>query len=112
MKRLPLLVFTLVLMSLSACGNSAPEQSAKNDGAAVVQSTATTDAGGDASAPAEPEDNGLPFAPTDDETDISYLNVFGRAWTGDLDAMEENRVIRVLTVYSPGRYYLEDIGAE
>ena len=29
-------------------------------------------------------------------------------WTGDLDGMEERRVIRVLTVYAPGRYYLDE----
>ena len=52
------------------------------------------------------------FAPTREEADISYLNVFGQAWTGDLDEMEKRRVIRVLTVYSPGRYYLEDNGEE
>jgi membrane-bound lytic murein transglycosylase MltF len=30
-----------------------------------------------------------------------------RGWTGDLDAMEEERVIRVLTVYGLGRYFLD-----
>ena len=31
-----------------------------------------------------------------------------RVWFGDLDAMVERRIIRVLTVYGPGRYYLQD----
>ena len=31
----------------------------------------------------------------------------GKLWTGDLDVMEDHRVIRVLTVYSIGRYYLD-----
>ena len=30
------------------------------------------------------------------------------AFTGDLNAMVKRRVIRVLTVYGPGRYYLDD----
>lgn len=30
------------------------------------------------------------------------------AWTGDLDGMEKRRMVRVLTVYGPGRYYLDD----
>lgn len=33
--------------------------------------------------------------------------VFAEPWTGDLDTMVENRVIRILTVYSPGRYYID-----
>lgn len=35
---------------------------------------------------------------------------FNKPWTGDLDGMEERRVLRVLTVYGPGRYYLEEAG--
>jgi len=31
-----------------------------------------------------------------------------RVWKGDLDAMVERRIIRVLTVYGPGRYFLDD----
>ncbi len=34
---------------------------------------------------------------------------FNNPWTGDLDGMEERRVIRVLTVYGIGRYYLEGV---
>ena len=30
-----------------------------------------------------------------------------RGWTGDLDTMEEERVIRILTVYGLGRYFLD-----
>jgi len=35
------------------------------------------------------------------------INIWSEPWTGDLDAMVEHRVIRVLTVYGLGRYYLE-----
>lgn len=31
------------------------------------------------------------------------------AWTGDLDGMEQRRVIRVLTVYGPPRYFIDGI---
>ena len=34
--------------------------------------------------------------------------VFMKPWTGDLDGMEERRVLRVLTAYGPGRYYLDE----
>jgi hypothetical protein len=33
---------------------------------------------------------------------------FVQHFTGDLDAMEQNRVIRVLTVYSVGHYYFDN----
>ena len=36
------------------------------------------------------------------------LYPFAETWTGDLDAMTQRRVIRLLTVYSLGRYYLKN----
>ncbi|HKK22279.1 MAG TPA: transporter substrate-binding domain-containing protein [Pseudohaliea sp.] len=33
---------------------------------------------------------------------------FTRPWVGDLDGMEERRLIRVLTVYGPGRFYIDE----
>ncbi len=35
------------------------------------------------------------------------LEGFVEPWTGDLDTMVEKRRIRVLTVYNPGRYYID-----
>ena len=35
------------------------------------------------------------------------IDLFVDPWTGDLDRMAKERVIRVLTVYGVGRYYLE-----
>jgi len=35
------------------------------------------------------------------------FKLFSDPWTGDLDAMEERRIIRVLTVYGLGRYFLD-----
>ena len=31
-----------------------------------------------------------------------------KTWTGDLDTLEERRVVRILTVYGPGRFHLEE----
>ncbi|GAB5413789.1 MAG: lytic transglycosylase F [Congregibacter sp.] len=44
------------------------------------------------------------------ETGASVLENIGvmQRWTGDLDALEEKRVIRILTVYGPGRFYLDE----
>ena len=36
------------------------------------------------------------------------LPLVSRRWTGDLDELVERRTIRLLTVHSPGRFYLED----
>ncbi len=35
------------------------------------------------------------------------FELLSRRWTGDLDTMEQKRVIRVLTVYGLGRYFLD-----
>jgi len=35
------------------------------------------------------------------------IDFFVEPWTGDLDAMAKERIIRVLTVYGVGRYYLD-----
>ena len=40
------------------------------------------------------------------ETEIG-LKVYAEQWTGDLDEIESQRLIRVLTVYGMGRYYLD-----
>ena len=40
------------------------------------------------------------------ESEIGF-NVYAEQWTGDLDEMQTQRMIRVLTVYGAGRYYLD-----
>ena len=42
-----------------------------------------------------------------DMEDQMGIDLFVDPWTGDLDAMAKERVIRVLTVYGIGRYYLD-----
>ncbi|MDH4019003.1 MAG: lytic transglycosylase F [Xanthomonadales bacterium] len=42
-----------------------------------------------------------------DIEDQMGVNIFVDPWTGDLDAMMKERLIRVLTVYGVGRYYLD-----
>lgn len=37
-----------------------------------------------------------------------YQTALNQRFVGDLDALEERRVIRILTVYGPGRFHLED----
>lgn len=39
---------------------------------------------------------------------IANLPLVNRRWTGDLEELVERRTIRLLTVHSPGRFYLEE----
>jgi len=48
----------------------------------------------------------LSLADLEEQLDIPALS---RPWKGDLDGMVERRVVRVLTVYGLGRYYLEGV---
>ena len=89
MRKVVLIVFLAVL---AACGESS---SAGND---VV----TSPAGDTSSAAVENLEKTL--AEIEAEAGIK---LFKRSWTGDLDVMAGERVIRVLTVYGLGRYYLD-----
>ncbi|QFU77432.1 transporter substrate-binding domain-containing protein [Halioglobus maricola] len=96
------------LISLAACGDSEQEPATNSD---IAQAPAQVQPA-ETESP-EPETTAaLPFAPSADEQALQALKGFRNPWTGDLDVMEERRVVRVLTVYSPGRYYLEDNGQE
>lgn len=57
----------------------------------------------------------IPASNVADEQDLAFpdnqqqpeFELLSRRWTGDLDTMERKRVIRVLTVYGLGRYFLD-----
>ena len=97
-----LALFTLVM----ACGDSTPTEATPQNQAAH---TAAPEAAPAAPAVAqEPE----PVADPIEEFDLSkalpaQVRLFKKSWTGDFDGMAERRVIRVLTVYGIGRYYLD-----
>ncbi len=92
--------FLLCLSLFAACGESGKPASGEGSPEAAEQS-----ADGDVGDPSG-------FAPTAGEASIEELRRLRKPWTGDLDGMAERRVLRLLTVYSPGRYYLEDNGEE
>jgi membrane-bound lytic murein transglycosylase MltF len=83
----------LCIFFLPACGESPPpsEKNAKETAAAAKHV-------------------GPPhsIAPTAAEQQPPRSFEFIEPWTGDLDSMVERRIIRILTVYSVGRYYLDD----
>ena len=92
------LVFVLVLV---ACDDSSSVQAGSEAARAVQQ---------DENIPALSEADRLEQSLADIEAQTG-IKLFVDPWTGDLDVMEKERVIRVLTVYGVGRYYL-DAGQE
>lgn len=103
MTKLPrfLSILIVVAIFLAACGDDEPP--ALEQPAIDAPATDTTPtAGGDSSLKDA-------IAPTSDEEDLPDNYALGESWTGDLDVMEARRVIRVLTVYSIGRYYMDGI---
>ena len=114
MNRLSRLLFLAVLMLLSGCGD--PDSAAPADptgtpspasdkGDLEALSSPPTETGKTASGEAQSPgkfllsraDQGLP----------PELAVLAQAWSGDFDGMVERRVVRVLTVYQIGGYFLD-----
>ena len=106
MTHLTRLLYLICILGVAACGDSTPI------GAQEIGPEPTNDLQQNVSGVATPAAETLPFAPTKQEQELEPVKAFRSAWTGDLDTMEGNRVIRILTVYSPGRYYLEENGEE
>ncbi len=115
MKLIKSSVTTGLFLVLIACGDSATSEdtlsvSASNTEAASVSEPVAGNAQGAGDAADTVQ------APSDtDRTEQSIkdleaqmgIRVFKEPWTGDLDTMREERLIRVLTVYGLGRYYLD-----
>jgi membrane-bound lytic murein transglycosylase MltF len=84
------LYLVLTFLALAACGD--PEPTAPGTHDTNDSSAADTHSG---------------IAPTENETQLPHSYALIRSWTGDLDGMQERRILRVLTVYSIGRYYMD-----
>jgi membrane-bound lytic murein transglycosylase MltF len=96
------LTFTVIA---AACGDGAPNSATTTEPPAAgptINARSPAPAAQDTATPPETEDPWLQVA------DLPQTNVFGETWTGDLEALSNRRLIRVLTVYSVGRYYLHD----
>ena len=102
-----LVVLTTALTLLSACGQSesgeAPAKLSDAESVTETLASAAPDPEPPAEAPAQLIESTAP-----PEDSYNGLPVASRRWTGDLDALVEERVIRILTVYGAGRFHLEE----
>jgi membrane-bound lytic murein transglycosylase MltF len=93
MKRTSLLWYPLILMCLVACSGDPPP------GRDPVANPADSPPSAD-----QPADV---LSPVGGSTKLSDAYKPIASWTGDFDGMVERREVRILTVYSVGRYYLD-----
>lgn len=98
-------ILTLLILLLAACG-----EGAESDVEVPQASPATPSAQAAPEQAEAPGQESTGLEPTAAEEAMKPAYVFRETWTGDLDVMEERRLIRVLTVYGVGRYFLD--GAE
>ncbi|CAN0605706.1 unnamed protein product, partial [Ectocarpus sp. 12 AP-2014] len=98
----------------SACSESDPAQ-AQTSASPAQEAPAKEPPAADAPPPVDVEAAGSTTSEVAERTALTgvgegdaQLPVVSRRWLGDLDALEEQRVIRVLTVYGPGRFHLEE----
>ncbi len=113
-----LLLAGLFLASCGASEPEAPESASQAPTAANVEAAPDTElalAETEAPAPVTAEEAPAPettAASTADKEDAFLRDRSNPAlrepWTGDLDELIERRVIRILTVYGPGRFHLEE----
>jgi membrane-bound lytic murein transglycosylase MltF len=106
-------IFIVVIaLLLAACDRSAPAQTDHSGGEAENSGTERSETQAVNKIAVEQrlsETERMDKSLSELESQIG-IDVFKEPWTGDLDVMEQERVIRVLTVYGLGRYYLD--GAE
>lgn len=88
-----LLPFVLLLTACNNADSTAPsgDQAGASDSGAPAPET-------------EPASASLTLEQIQEELGIPALST---AWKGDLDGMQQRRVIRILTVYGPPRYFLD-----
>ena len=97
------LYLIIFLLGLVACGESTPSGADETGADKPAIETTTPEETLQASTVIEAPAQGPAPAPISE----AAKDIFKRTWVGDLDVMEQNRVVRVLTVYGIGRYYLD-----
>ena len=103
------ILVSIIFLALVACEESTTVQS----GSSVSESQGLSDSGSEPSGTELPEEVPALSGSERLEKSLSEMeeqmgaDVFVDPWTGDLDTMTKERVIRVLTVYGLGRYYVD-----
>jgi len=97
MKKLSFMLTLLVLVACNESVTSEPETIDISSGPAPTTEVVSAEI-------PEKSQPRLSLEQIQQELDIPVLS---RPWTGDLDGMEERRVVRVLTVYGLGRYFVD-----
>jgi membrane-bound lytic murein transglycosylase MltF len=96
---------SILVLAMVACGESMTDQPGSS--AEMNESRAGSSAGNSpGEQPALSESERLEKSLAEIEEQMG-VKLFVDPWTGDLDRMARERVIRVLTVYGLGRYYLD-----
>jgi membrane-bound lytic murein transglycosylase MltF len=101
--------FILFFFSLLACSDSDPSMPVGSDASDTPENVAAdTEEGAspDPQAGGEATMNLSRMSAEEIQRDLG-IPALSQAWTGDLDDMVKRRVIRVLTVYGLGRYFLD-----
>lgn len=95
-----LLMLFLAALLITACSESDPAELHADSEAARVELSGTADA------PVEMDEGDARLSLDEIQKDLD-IPVLSKPWSGDLDGMVERRVIRVLTVYGLGRYFVD-----
>ena len=103
------ILFLAAGLVLAACGESGTAESTVAEDSSVPETVSQAENAEISPQAVAPEPAAAPAARQSLEQLQQDLDIPGlsRPWTGDLDGMEERRVIRVLTVYGLGRYFLD-----
>ena len=99
------ILIAFLTLALMACGESAPAQAEQ----AEIQESKSPDTDSIVQpdeSPALSETERMEESIAELESQIE-IDVFKEPWTGDLDTMANERLIRVLTVYGLGRYFMD-----
>jgi membrane-bound lytic murein transglycosylase MltF len=101
------LIIFWVLISLAGCNESTTAAPQAQESASPSDPPAAVDTGEEDHDPLDEErvNSRLSLDQIQNDLDIPGLS---NQWTGDLDVMVQKRMVRVLTVYGLGRYFVED----
>ncbi|MFT7563996.1 MAG: membrane-bound lytic murein transglycosylase MltF, partial [Bacteroidia bacterium] len=104
-----LLLISMLVLFLPACGESEVPATPATEGTGIAEPViAVSSVDGEPSLPVQNTDGPGQFLLTRSEQGLPpELAPLSQAWVGDYDGMVERRVVRILTVYQLGGYFLD-----